>query len=227
MFHSHLAVTTGNKSLWQPEDNMTDKKLGVTLEIQLLMDSLSRSKVPVWRETGTRRPLSLKAISVLLLLYGRVRSCNTFQPKNDWVLRNTAMFFVKFTGDAYRWIMMQAKVKHTAEELIIGKRIPCQSTKTFHKRRSTNLQAQSRKPDTSMKLRKSEQELQKHLGMELGPMKAISHNQGNTEEREGCYIYSILGKGSPITWSYSRDVSYQLWKNMLKASRKPFPGDEP
>lgn len=158
MFHSHLAVTTGNKSLWQREDNMIDKKKEVTLEIQLLMDSLSRSKVPVWSETGTRRPLSLKAISVLFLFYGRVRSFNTFQPKNDWVLKNTAMFFVKFTGDAYRWITMQVKVEHSAEELIIAKRIPCQSTKTFHKskRSSTNLQAQSHKPDTSTKLRKSE-----------------------------------------------------------------------
>lgn len=62
---------------------MTDKKQTVTLEIQLLMDSQSRRKVPVWSETGTRRPLDLKAVSVLLLVHGTVRSCNTLQPKNN------------------------------------------------------------------------------------------------------------------------------------------------
>lgn len=33
------------------------------------------------------------------------------------------------------------------------------------------------KPDMSTKLRKSEWKLQKHLGIESGPVKAISHNQ--------------------------------------------------
>lgn len=112
IFHSHLAVTTGNKSLWQPENNMTDKKQTVTLKIQLLIDSLSRNKVPVWNKTGTRRPLDLRAISVLLLVYGGVRSYNTLQPKIYWVLRNTAIFFVKFTGDVYRWKMMQRWNSH-------------------------------------------------------------------------------------------------------------------
>lgn len=94
VFHGHLAVTTANKNLWQPEDNKTDKKQTVTLEIQLLMDSPSRSKVPVWSQTGTRRPLNLKAISVLLLVYRRVRSCNTLQPKNNWVLRKLLYFLL-------------------------------------------------------------------------------------------------------------------------------------
>lgn len=134
IFHSHLAVTTGNKSLGQPKDNTTAKKQTVTLEIQLLMDSLSRSKVPIRSKTGTRRPLDLKAISVLLLVYGRVRSCNTLQPKNDWVLRNTAIFFVKFSDDAYGWIMMQAKVKQTQpRSWLLPRDFPARAPKPFIK----------------------------------------------------------------------------------------------
>lgn len=66
-------------------------------------------------------------------------SSHLLQSKKGWVLRNTAIFSVKFTGDANEWIMTQPKGESdTAKELSFAKRFPCQSIKTFHKKKKNH-----------------------------------------------------------------------------------------
>lgn len=99
--------------------------------------------------------------------------------------------------------MMQPKGESdTAKELSFAKRFPCQSIKTSHKNKKvqTSYPASDRLRDV--------RELQKDLVTELAPMEASLASRGNT--KEGCYVYSILGKGSTITWSHTREIFYQL-----------------
>lgn len=113
---------------------MTDKKQTVTLEIQLLMDSQSRSKVPVWSETGTRRPLDLKAILVLLLVHEESEAATLSSPKTTESWETRLYLFVKFTGDAYRWIVMEAKVKETQpRSWLLPKDFPARAPKPLMK----------------------------------------------------------------------------------------------
>lgn len=108
----------------------------------------------------------------------------TLQSKKGWVLRNTAIFSIKFTGDVNGWIMMQPKGEsYPAKRLSFAKRFPCQGIKTFHKKKkevSTSYPASDRFRTVSFTQApssESEQKLQKYPGTKLAPMKAISHKQ--------------------------------------------------
>lgn len=107
----------------------------------------------------------------------------TLQSKKGRILRNTAIFSTKFTGDANGWIMMQPRGESDpAKELSFAKRFPCQGVKTFHKKKevSSSYPASDRLRAVSFTKApssESQQELQKYPGTELAPRKATSHKQ--------------------------------------------------